>query len=561
MVGAASRLGLVALLATACLGPLEAPPGAIVDPASCDQLGTAVGAVGPAERKLLGAAAPYPADGLLRARTDELAGSLTARREVAWAAVARLLAPAPFAIEPGAGAPAMLPTWHTWYDGDEVRRLFDHLVRTRTAEQLRTRAPFTDGELDGALAWSPTAVDELPTWPAERWSALLASLTDASAVHGVGGLPRVGYSPAAARHLLASYPEIVACHGQPAPPAVTDAPMPGPRRVVREVMTLASCQRRQLGPYFVGADETLIAEAAPTGDGQGVAAVATHLGQPGAAPACQATRCEVTGPAAVWLEAIGTRAGDVAVTVDYLEANPSWAPCLAAPFPLDAAIVKAEWRRAELEIEVAVHDTSGPGLAALVDDTWPTTTPMADPGADTIYTLGLPEGGARYRLTGLHVMTKELDHWLWVTLWWSDRPDEDFGADRPAAIAALPGPWRNYKMCVVTAFTEDAVVPGGTAASLAAALAQVHQQAGPSYCSNPYLEQGEGNARTNCIGCHQHGGTTVTNPSILGDEVTYPGNGRLQVRNNFPADYSWQTSHGGLGQTFVDELSYWSQSR
>ena len=141
MVGAASRLGLVALLATACLGPLEAPPGAIVDPASCDQLGTAVGAVGPAERKLLGAAAPYPADGLLRARTDELAASLTSRREVAWAAVARLLAPAPFAIEPGAGAPATLPTWHTWYDGDEVRRLFDHLVRTRTAEQLRTRHP------------------------------------------------------------------------------------------------------------------------------------------------------------------------------------------------------------------------------------------------------------------------------------------------------------------------------------------------------------------------------------------------------------------------------------
>ena len=63
---------------------------------------------------------------------------------------------------------------------------------------------------------------------AEQVTRVDVHLGDASAVHGVGGLPRVGYSPAAARHLLASYPEIVACHGQPAPPAVTDAPTPGP---------------------------------------------------------------------------------------------------------------------------------------------------------------------------------------------------------------------------------------------------------------------------------------------------------------------------------------------
>ncbi|NIS36800.1 MAG: hypothetical protein GWN73_40355, partial [Actinobacteria bacterium] len=32
---------------------------------------------------------------------------------------------------------------------------------------------------------------------------------------------------------------------------------------------------------------------------------------------------------------------------------------------------------------------------------------------------------------------------------------------------------------------------------------------GPSWCSNPYIEHGRGNARTNCIGCHQHGGSEV----------------------------------------------------
>jgi hypothetical protein len=78
---------------------------------------------------------------------------------------------------------------------------------------------------------------------------------------------------------------------------------------------------------------------------------------------------------------------------------------------------------------------------------------MADPSPAQIHTLTLPNG-LHFRLAGLHVMTKELDHWVWITLWWSPEPDDDFGADRPASIAALGGPWGHYKMCVVTAFEE-----------------------------------------------------------------------------------------------------------
>ena len=72
-------------------------------------------------------------------------------------------------------------------------------------------------------------------------------------------------------------------------------------------------------------------------------------------------------------------------------------------------------------------------------------------------------------------MSKELDHWLWITLWWSPDPDSDFGADRPAAIAALPGPWRNYKMCVTSSYLEGDPDPrGGADGSLGDALAAVH---------------------------------------------------------------------------------------
>lgn len=527
------------------------------DGGACEGLGGQAQALHQADRKLVGGAAPYAADGLLRGREAELNSSMAARRAAAWAAVARVLDDVPFAIDPGAGAPAAIPRWHTWYGADDVERLFDKLFRELPEDARRARAPLDDAAIDAAFAWNVTAVDELPSWPEQRWLDYLAALDTEAEVHGIGGIPRVTYSPGAARHLLASYPQIVACEGQPAPPPFADAPTPGPRRMVREPMVLAACEARTYGPYFVGAGETLSARV------DGGAELRLRQDDAGAEPACVGEACEASGPGPVWLEVVATGGSGLAtLTVDYQEADPAWSACLAAPFPLDAAIVKAEWRRAELEIEVAVHDTSAAGLAALGEraDTWGEGAGWADPGEDEIYTLTLPEGGARYRLTGLHLMTKELDHWLWVTLWWSPEPDEDFGADRPAAIDALGGPWGSYKMCVATMFTEGDADPrgGATAPTLAAALAEVHETAGPSYCSNPYLEQGEGNARTNCIGCHQHGGTTIPNVDILADEDAYPGNGRLQVRNNFPADYSWQTSVGGLGRVMLDHVEYWT---
>jgi hypothetical protein len=171
--------------------------------------------------------------------------------------------------------------------------------------------------------------------------------------------------------------------------------------------------------------------------------------------------------------------------------------------------------------------------------------------------------GNVYRLSGLHLMTRELDHWLWITLWWSPEPDGDFGADRPAAIDALGGPWGSYKMCAVAAFHEGDPDPGGGYQAdhpeLAAALAAVHAgEGGPSWCSNPYLELGHGNAATNCVGCHQHGGTQLGSEAILSEGTTFPEHGRLQVRNNFPVDYLWSTDRGDqVAAMLRDEVEYW----
>jgi hypothetical protein len=215
---------------------------------------------------------------------------------------------------------------------------------------------------------------------------------------------------------------------------------------------------------------------------------------------------------------------------------------LRGGFPPDAVLVKADFRRAELGVRLPAYETSADALARKLERgtlDWGSGDSLEDPGPDRIHTLTLPNGN-RFRLAALHIMTKELEHWFWITLWWAPNPDSDFGEDRPRDFG---GPWRNYKMCAVTAFDELDPEPSAglaeEAPSLAAALAATHRGSnGPSWCSNPYLELGPGNAATNCIGCHQHAGTRVPVETILND-AAFPEHGRTELRRDFPTDYSY----------------------
>ena len=79
----------------------------------------------------------------------------------------------------------------------------------------------------------------------------------------------------------------------------------------------------------------------------------------------------------------------------------------------------------------------------------------------------------------------------------------------------------------------------------------------PTWCSNPYLEEGKGNAATNCIGCHQHGGTALAPELILSDE---PAHGTTRTRNNFFTDYLWVIKGGGgedLSSIVQAEVDFW----
>ena len=173
---------------------------------------------------------------------------------------------------------------------------------------------------------------------------------------------------------------------------------------------------------------------------------------------------------------------------------------------------------------------------------------MAEPGSDAIYTQRL-ESGATFVLAGLHIRTRELPLGMNITLWWSDAPDTDFGADRPASIAALGGAWTHYKMCVAVEHAELDDDPeggfGSDAPSLGAALAAVHEgRGGPTWCSNPYIDAAPGLAVGNCVGCHQHGMSGIRPGEVATDEARFPSNGRLPARNNYPADGSWALDAG-----------------
>jgi hypothetical protein len=422
------------------------------------------------DRQVLGVASDYPADPALSAQEGYLFTSQQARRKTAWQIVARVLASAPIAeTKLDVEGIATVPRWQTWYDRNDVERMFKKLYLDLGEDGRRRRAPFAAHHLDAIAEWNAALVGVLDTWPEERYLEYLESIQDGQDLLGVGAGHRVSYSPALVRHLYENYARTFAC-----------------------LADVGSLPQQQPG---------------------------------------------------------------------LSEENFTW--CFDREFPIDAVAIKADWRRAEFGLTLPAYDTSATTLAGHLagDADWGDGERALDPGPDQIHTIEI-ENGNTYRLAALHIMTKELRHWYWITLWWSDQPERDFGADRPSEIAELPGAWRNYKMCAVTAFDEGDEDPrGGMPGTLGDALAAVHTAgAGSSWCSNPYLELGAGNAATNCIGCHQHAGTDLDS-AVIASSPEFPSNGRTELRRNFPSDYLWALVRGDeLGRLIADEIEFYDEA-
>lgn len=514
------------------------------------------------DRKVIGGAAEYHADSLDEAT---LVTSMKARRAAAWNIVGKVLAPVSFAE---GSVPFQLPAWHTWFTRDDFDRVFKHLYEALGPAGRMARAPLLGPAIDAGFEWNTHALDDFPDdWPAQRYADYVAAVNSQELASGIAGANRVGYSPGAMRQLIHSYREQDACRSAPAPdPYAPDAVKMGAPASVVEAATVAQCDFTVFGPYQAGAGKVHVTTSG-TGD-------ADLYVRAGAAPDvatydCRSDgdgadeTCDVDGGAPIYVAVFGADAANVQVKVEYQTDDVASPTCLDGPQPRDAVIVKADWHRV-LTDPLPIYTTSAERMTQRLSAQQPLWTDDGAmmPDATQIYTSTLPGGTETFRMPGMHIMSKELDHWLWITLWWSPDPDSDFGADRPAAISALPGPWKNYKMCVVAGYAEQDPDPrGGFDGSLGDALAAVHAArggvGGPSWCSNPYIELGDGNQATNCIGCHQHGGTDMLPEAILSDE---PHFGSTRVRNNFFTDYTWAIK-GGRGEDLSSivqaELDYW----
>lgn len=236
-----------------------------------------------------------------------------------------------------------------------------------------------------------------------------------------------------------------------------------------------------------------------------------------------------------------------------------FSPCVEE-FPREAVMVKATWHRIGAAAKVPDHDTGAESIAAAISTGQWIAPSWVTPNADELYTVGTTDG-AIYGLTGIHFSTKDVREWLWVSLWWSSDPSADFGEDRPGDLKNVTGVWSNYKMCVTSAFNEGDPRPWehyiDSHPSLARVLESSHRElrddapdeaSVTTWCSNPNIEFQPGNARTNCVGCHQYaytwnvgrGAQTSFDDTYDPNQgAEYPQFGRARRRHNFTADFAW----------------------
>ena len=224
-----------------------------------------------------------------------------------------------------------------------------------------------------------------------------------------------------------------------------------------ETLAVESCDFKQLGPYVAGAGKVKVTMRG-TGD-------ADLYVRRGSAPTvddydCRASggdsdeTCTVDGNGPVHVAVFGADAGDVAVDVQYLQADVRDPTCLDGEMPRSSVLVKADWRRSLQGELLPAFDTSGARMRSRLG--------RGDVG------LRRRRGSAvrrrstrsRCRRTASAIACPAPHHdegarplgfgsALVVAV-----AGYRFGADRPERESRRCPAMRNYKMCVVSSYVE-----------------------------------------------------------------------------------------------------------
>jgi hypothetical protein len=132
-------------------------------------------------------------------------------------------------------------------------------------------------------------------------------------------------------------------------------------------------------------------------------------------------------------------------------------------------------------------------------------------------------------LLGFHVITRELDEWVWSTFWWHDHPNlGEFAAGRPHSIARSV--WGNYLMNITLG-----IDPGV-------------RDIRPSHVFNPYLELGGPNGiYGDCFGCHQRAAAPLapeTQLPCMGLAITRLAGDSAVACTRVRTEFLWSIARG-----------------
>jgi hypothetical protein len=213
----------------------------------------------------------------------------------------------------------------------------------------------------------------------------------------------------------------------------------------------------------------------------------------------------------------------------------SLTPCseLALQFPKGAAFLKLAWRRGQTEgdFKVPYYQTDDL-LAQFAQPEWLSVV-SGIPSLTRPYRMDTPSQQV-FHLVGIHLNTRLDSQWLYSSLWFEN---ESLKACTSLDFAGLARPYAE-----------------GWERSVAEAEASL----GHAWCSNPYLESGLFNHKTNCVGCHQHAGRPWTQKDftsrLTGDMSELTQDQRLLS----VSDHVWSLLNGPepLASVIFQEIEY-----
>jgi len=217
--------------------------------------------------------------------------------------------------------------------------------------------------------------------------------------------------------------------------------------------------------------------------------------------------------------------------------------CLERELPIGAAQARVFWstvgESARLQTVSEVVDWK----KLVSSESWPLGNVMklSAENLKQMFTVTLGNSAVaseRVGLVAFHIGVKAPREHFWSTYWWSpDAKEEKFGKDKKWEVytnSQINEIVSHFNMCTVTRFD-----PVG-----APSFVDAGNEA--SWCSNPFIESAPRSHLTNCIGCHQHAGSSVDQAQTFSQENQsngiFPVWGNSRVTTVHPSDFLWSVS-------------------